>query len=225
MNRKTFNHISVDDWLIPEMRRIDGEPFRLYETPEGKLYPSVTSVLGDKENDGLAEWRARVGEREANKVMVQATTRGTLLHEDMEKYLRNEQFKPKDPLQMDLFLQLRRLADAHIDDIMLQEVSLYSDFLEMAGTLDLLACWDGVIAIIDFKSSNREKSRDWIHGYFMQCAAYAIMVEERFFKPVSRLVVIVACETGLPQVFIERRDDWTKALIETRKKFKEKNGI
>ncbi len=41
---------------------------RKYVAPDGKDYPSVTTVLKHLSEDAIRAWRARVGEKEANKV-------------------------------------------------------------------------------------------------------------------------------------------------------------
>ena len=52
---------------------------RVYLTPSGKKYPSVTTVIGSnkKKMKAIMQWRRRVGEAEANRVTSQATARGT----------------------------------------------------------------------------------------------------------------------------------------------------
>ena len=63
---------------------------RLYKTPTGKKYPSVTTVLSSYGKKELFEWRERVGAEEANKIAGRASRRGTALHTVCEKYLLNE---------------------------------------------------------------------------------------------------------------------------------------
>jgi hypothetical protein len=81
--------------------------------------------------------------------------------------------------------------------------------------VDLVAEFDKKPSIIDFKTSKRVKTEKDIHTYFMQEAAYAIMVEERTGLPITRLVTIMAIDFSEPLVFIQKRDDWTKPLLET----------
>ena len=64
---------------------------RKYITPDGEAYPSITTVLGVLSADSIAAWRARVGDEEANKISHKATTRGTAVHDLVEKYLDNEE--------------------------------------------------------------------------------------------------------------------------------------
>ena len=61
---------------------------RVYTTPAGKKYPSITTVLGKyADKSGLDAWKARVGEAEAAKILRQAGRRGTIVHEAMENYI------------------------------------------------------------------------------------------------------------------------------------------
>jgi hypothetical protein len=48
----------------------------------------------------------------------------------------------------------------------------------------------------------------------MQCAAYAIMWEERTGMPITQLVILIAVDDEKPQVFIEHRDNWVKPLLD-----------
>ena len=41
---------------------------RFYETPDGNLYPSITTVLSTRNKKGLFEWRKKVGDEVANYV-------------------------------------------------------------------------------------------------------------------------------------------------------------
>ena len=63
---------------------------RLYVTPEGNKYPSITTILSVRNKSGLVEWRKRVGDKVANHVMHKAAARGTSVHHMCEDYLNNE---------------------------------------------------------------------------------------------------------------------------------------
>ena len=51
-----------------ELNTINENGKRLYVTPDGEKYPSVTTVLSIRNKQGLHEWRKRVGEDVANYV-------------------------------------------------------------------------------------------------------------------------------------------------------------
>ena len=42
--------------------------------------PSITTVLSARGNEGIARWRASVGEQVANTIMRNAANRGTAVH-------------------------------------------------------------------------------------------------------------------------------------------------
>ena len=147
-------------------------------------------------------WRKRVGEEEANKISKRASTRGNKTHKLAEEYLSNKDISKykDDVLSMGLFHQIKPYLDS-INNIHALEAPLYSKLLRLAGRVDCIAEYNGELAIIDFKTSTKYKREDWIHDYFAQETAYAIMFQELTGLMVKKLVTIIACETGEPQVF------------------------
>lgn len=211
-----FHHLQHD---IAKLVRVDSPEGRRYTTPEGKSYPSVTAVTGLHGKQAILEWRKRVGEEEANRVSARASRRGTSIHSLCEDYLRNKEVSP-DMFDLETFSSIKPELNK-INNIHCLETQLYSDFLEVAGTVDCVAEYDGRISIIDFKTSARQKSRDDIHGYFMQTAAYAVMFEERTSIPVSRLVILMTVDGQKnASVFTEKRDDWIDRFMELRKEYR-----
>jgi genome maintenance exonuclease 1 len=194
---------------------------RVYVNTSGIAYPSATTVLSVLSRDSIAAWRKRVGEEEANKISNKASTRGTKIHTLTETYLKNENVNDKidevkaSMLDVEMFNKFKPILDP-ISNIHCQELALYSDHLRMAGRVDCIAEYNGKRAVIDFKTSNKSKSKSYIESYFMQTAAYAIMYEERTGIPVPWLVILIAVEDDVPQVFIEKRDDWVKKLLRAR---------
>lgn len=226
MMRKTFTHEPVDlgySDLITESTE-DG---RKYVTPTGVKYPSITTVLGHFTKQGIIEWRKRVGEQEANRISAQATSRGTSLHKVCERYIDNEEdyFKDSMPNVRGMFNSIKPILDERIGLVYMQEVPLYSDHLRLAGRVDLIAKFDGVTSIIDFKTSSRRKEANQITDYFEQEAAYAIMFEERVNIPVVNLVTIMAVDNGEPLVFKEHRDNYAPSLINKIRSFEKEKGI
>lgn len=204
------------------LKRIDSPTGRVYETPTGKRYPSVTSVLGMMDKSSLFEWRKRVGEEEANRVAARAASRGTAIHSLCEDYLYGKNPTPS-MFDAQVFNSLKPHLD-NIDNIHALESKLYSDYLQVAGTVDCVAEFDGRLSVIDFKTSRRLKSRDDIHGYFIQTAAYAVAFEERTGIPVSRLVIIMGVDDEQPLIFKEKRDDWIHQFIELREVYSKLKG-
>jgi genome maintenance exonuclease 1 len=212
-----FNHVEVKE--IPDLESVTLENgTRYYMTPTGKKYPSVTTILSSLSKDGIVAWRKAVGEEEANKITKRATNRGTRYHKICENYLNNEELGIRTIFEQQLFESTLSLLDK-IDNIHFQEQKLYSDHLRLAGTVDCIAEFEGRLSVIDFKTSTREKFRDDIHSYFIQCAAYAIMYEERTGIPIDKLVIIMAVEDDKPLLFVEKRNTWVKDLLECRQNY------
>ena len=106
-----------------------------------------------------------------------------------------------------------------------QELPLYSKFLGVAGRVDLVSEWDGKLSVIDFKTSNKLKKREWIDSYFYQCTAYCIMFEEVTGIPVDRFVVLIAVDGDEPQTFYGKRDDNIAGLINAIKGFYDEENL
>ena len=216
---KTFIHHE-----LPKLEREtnpDGK--RVYKTPSGKAYPSVTTVTGLYTAKGIAEWRARVGAPEADRISSRASARGTRIHQYCEDYLRGNIFEA-DMFDREMFNSIKFLLD-DIDNIHCLEDPLYSDHLQVAGTVDCVAEFQGKLSVIDFKTASKPKDREDIYNYFMQTAAYSVAFEERTGIPIGRLVIIMAVENDDPRWFIEKRDNWIGPFRKLRLDYKNKYNL
>ncbi len=186
---------------------------RFYTSPTGNSYPSITTVLGELSRDSIADWRARVGVEEANKISERASRRGTAVHDILEKYVNNKVI-PDDTLPhiKNSYLKLKPILDKRLTKVYGQEIPLYSDMIELAGRVDLVGVWDGVPSIIDYKTSSKLKKKEWCEGYFMQCAFYAIAWEERTGMATPNIVIVMDVDNHDPVVFVEHRDNWIDKL-------------
>jgi genome maintenance exonuclease 1 len=221
-----FKHVGCDIDYDLETETINGK--RFYKTPEGLLYPSVTTITSQHGKDKIIEWRKRVGEEEANRISTRASNRGTKVHKICENYLNNEEDYARTnpahihktmPDTIAMFKSLQPLLDEHVNNIHALEIPLYSHHLKVAGRVDCIAEYDGKLSIIDFKTSGKLKEESWIKGYFMQCSAYAVMYEERTGIPVSQIVIMIAVDSEYPQVFIKKRNDYIKDFISYREAY------
>ena len=199
---KLFNHVGEIEPIEMSAEMVDGK--RMYLTPEGFKFPSVTTVISNNKEKmaGIARWRARVGEKAANAKSARATGRGTKYHSIAEDYFNNNlnlKKYSKFPLPVLMFHHSRSVLD-RINNIYLQEAALYSRHLELAGRVDCIAEFDGVLSIIDFKTAEEPKREKYLYDYFVQETAYACMLQENYGLSVKQLVTIVACENGETQV-------------------------
>ena len=213
---KTFTHKQMDPLPTLTRKNVDGK--RIYETETGARYPSITTVLSVRGKKAIYEWRQRVGSQVADAISLKATTRGTKVHSLCETYLNNEPLPELNFIEEETWSRFRPVLD-RIDNIHCMESFLYSHHLGIAGQVDCIAEFDGKLAIIDFKTSKRLKSKDDIPGYFAQCAAYAIMYEERTGIPINKIVVLMSVDDEDPLVFVEKRDNYVKYLLETKRMY------
>lgn len=216
---RPFKHIGHPEMKMAVQISVDGVGPRRYQTPDGNIYPSITTCLGILQEEFLAKWRKRVGEQEANRIGRVARERGDVIHWMFEKYLQNmpanEIIAGQNVNNVMLFHQLRPLVD-RIDIIHAQETPLYSDFFRLAGRCDTIGEYDGVLSIIDFKGSNKQKEDDKIEHYFMQTSFYAYAYYERTGIKIPQVVILMADELGGRQVYKKCPKDYWKPLMAVR---------
>lgn len=188
---------------------------RYYVSPGGKKLASVTTVIGAKKKAIINEWRNRVGHEEVNRISNAASKRGTRLHMLVEKHLMNEKVTllSEMPDSAAMYASLKDQLK-HINNIHYQEQSLWSEKIGMAGTVDCIAEWKGVLSVIDFKTSSKIKKEEDIQDYFAQCTAYSLMYEELIGVPVNQIVILMAVEAEKPLVFVQKTQDHIGNLAE-----------
>ncbi len=228
MTKVEFNHVPVK---LPELLTEQIRKSRYYVTPEGKRYPSITTVLSSRGKEGLSAWRKKVGDDVANYVSGKAAARGTKVHHMCEDYLNNMSTKfpskwekhKKDFLPYCLFTQLREKVFPNIDNIYAQEAGLYSDKYKVAGRVDCVSEYNGVPSVIDFKTSTKERKDDWNENYYIQGSAYAEMFQERTGIVIAKVVILVVTEDGTVQEFVKNKYDYLDALTETVTEWRNQN--
>lgn len=209
--RKFFNHKPL---VLPELMAVTEEGVgRIYLTPSGEKYPSVTTVLGLLSKDSIAEWRKRVGDEEANRISKKATSLGTAIHKIVEDYLNNKEdyIEKYGPFEKMVFSSFQECLNK-IDNILCQESTLYSDVLKVAGRVDCIAEYDGQLSIIDFKTANKAKEEEHILGYFMQLTMYSLMLEEMTGICIPNIVILMVTTSAEVLVFKKKRTDYYKQV-------------
>jgi len=213
---------------LPKLTRKNTTKGRMYSTPTGNAYPSITTVLGvTDDKKWLFEWRKRVGAAEANRITAQSARRGTAVHKLAENYLDNvEDWKGKEqPANLHMFKPLRKVLDEKVNNVWFQECFLFSDKLKTAGQVDCIAEYDGVLSIIDFKTARRLKSEEDILNYFIQVTFYAAAFYEMTGVAIKQGVILIAVENENPQVFTFDVFEYMPHFMAVRKKFKEIKGV
>ena len=204
------------------LKRVESNGSRLYETPAGKV-ASVTTILdGTKDKTFLLEWRKRVGDAEANRISKEAAGLGTLMHTHLENYVIG---KPRPTGNNTVQVMATAMADTmiaeafkNVDEVWGIEASLYYPGL-YAGTSDMIGVWQGKPAIIDHKTTNKPKKKEWIEDYFLQCCAYALAHNEVHGTDIKTCAInIIDREAKLQSFVIEGNEfdhycvEWTKRV-------------
>ena len=214
---RTFNHVKLPQ-LDFDLKVETTDSGRLYATPTGEKYKSITTVLSNHNKQAIMEWRERVGAEEANKISTKAATRGTKVHKICEDYINNEIPELKMQMMMpdlkEMFFKIKPIIDEKLGDVYSQEQALYSHKLKIAGRVDLIGMWDGKLSVIDFKTSAKQKEESYIQNYFMQCTAYALMFSELTGMWIDDIVVLIATGEGEAQLFERQIHDYRKPLME-----------
>ena len=202
---------------FPELEVHNIKGLRFYETPTGEKYPSITTVLGKQpgKQKGLQEWRERVGVAQAQIISGKAARRGSVFHNIVENYLLDKDisdFKQQNFMAWCMFGEMKSHLDEKINQVVLQEQTMFSPKFKVAGRGDLIGVYKNKLSVVDFKTTTRTKKEEWIGDYFIQCAAYASMFEEHTGEPVEDVVIMMVAEDGEVQLFEKKTADYLPKL-------------
>lgn len=217
-----FEH-SFIDFPNLETKVIDGK--RHYITPNGAVYPSITTILSATESEGLIQWKQNVGEEEASRISKIMARRGQNLHDICERYLRNHKSPAQGhmPDAIAIFTLIRKSID-RMGKIYAIEQEMYSDKHGIAGRCDVIADYKNNLSIVDFKTSNSdtEYTPEKIQKYFVQCKAYAEMFYERTgMKPKFGVLIVGSLDYGL-KTYIDDLSKYSNDLKVAITAYKEK---
>ena len=185
--------------------------------------PSVTTILKATESEEkkakLAEWKERVGFKQAEIIKQEASSRGSSMHDYLEKFLLGK-------LNMDLLgdnTREKMMADQIIEnglrnkleEIWGCETTLYYPG-KYAGAADCIGVYENKETIIDFKQSNKPKKDEWIEDYYLQCAAYGLAHNTVYGSNISQAVILLCTKDNMFQRFIidgEKFNDYQKKFL------------
>lgn len=209
----------------PAIQTVELKGKRFYQINDETFYPSITTVLGGtlapEKTAALEGWRKWLGTDKAKAETQRAADRGTQVHLMIEQFLKKEPINCPNATLVDtqMFNSLKLKLKA-INKIYGQEVALYSDMLGVAGRCDFIGEYENVPVIADWKTSTNIKGLDRVQDYFIQGAFYAIAHNEMFGTNIENIVIFVAVEKGLPQVFKRKiTTDLVDELMERTEKF------
>ena len=184
--------------------RIEDQGTRLYDV-NGSRLPSVTTILGaTKDQQFLKEWKAKVGEKEADRIKNVSSSRGTAMHKFLEHYITGVGYDDLTELGQAAKAMAKKVIDiglAPVEEYYGSEVTLYYPGL-YAGSTDLVCVHNGKDSIVDFKQSNRPKKEEWIEDYKLQIAAYAMAHDYVHESSIEQGVIMVCTPDLYYQEFV-----------------------
>lgn len=194
---KYFIHETSPTIIRPFVKMLERTDAHYYETESGKIYPSISTILKLLTKTGIDAWRNRVGHAVADRISNESIQVGNTLHKMIETYLNNKPLPTVEEFKyvfspIVLFETVKPILDQNIDNIHALEMKIYSDELELAGTVDCVAKFNGELSVIDFKNSRKKKTRSQINNYELQTLAYSIMWKQCMGMDIKQGVIIIA---------------------------------
>jgi genome maintenance exonuclease 1 len=209
--------ITYRPFVFEEIMTESRQGKRFYLTQDG-AFPSVTTVLSHAgDNDSLEAWKKRVGEKEANRISSIAKRRGTAVHSLLEDYIHGKPVNPSAmPANIATFKQMKKKLDIHLTECNGIETPLYSKQIQVAGRCDAIGVWDGKLSIIDYKTSVKEKRKEYIESYFLQTSLYAFMLKEmKNLDTLPDIAILIGCdEAPEAQVFTDQASNYIERALD-----------
>jgi genome maintenance exonuclease 1 len=194
--------LNLSKFEYNDLKNIDRTSGRVYVDPDGNELPSVTTILSaTTDKSFLIDWRKRIGDKEADRQVKIASDVGTLMHESVERHILGvDREKGKNYIHRLAHSMADRIIEnglSNVNEIWGVEVALYYPGL-YAGKSDLVGVYDGLPSIMDHKNAKTVKKEEYVEGYYIQGAAYA-MAHNHLYETNIRQVVL----------FMAGRDDQT----------------
>ena len=166
---------------------------RVYEINSYRL-PSVTTILGATKNQQfLKEWKAKVGEAEAERIKNVSSARGTSMHKYLESFITDVGYDDLTELGQAAKPMAEKIMEvglAPVSEYFGSEVTLHYPGL-YAGQTDLVCLHNDLETVVDFKQANRPKKKEWIEDYYLQIAAYAMAHDYVYGSQIKKGVIMV----------------------------------
>ena len=191
--------------------------------------PSVTTILKATESDEkkakLAEWKNRVGHKQADIISREATSRGSSMHNYLEKFLLGKLNlnllgdNTREKMMADQIIE-NGLRDK-LNEIWGCEATLYYPG-KYAGAADCIGIYENKETIIDFKQSNKPKKEEWIDDYYLQCAAYSLAHNKVYGSSITQVAILLCTKDNIFQRFIvegERLVDYQNQFLKKVEQF------
>lgn len=187
-----------------------------YFLNKGQKFASVTTILkvvakykgltfsGWKSQRRLSNWKLRIGEETADQIRFDACTRGIEFHERIANYLlggKGTQW-PQELLPFAYSIKPALLQVNPERDVKLVEGMVLHPKLHYAGKVDAIVKWRGTWSLIEWKTANIPKKREWIRSYLLQSAAYIAAANKTYNLALKQSLIVIAIPGREAQVFL-----------------------
>jgi genome maintenance exonuclease 1 len=197
---------------------------RLYQTPDGRKVPSVTTILGatqpEEKKQSLQNWRNSVGADRAQAITTEAANRGTRMHKYLEDYIRNGVISERgsNPYSWASHKMAQTVIEdglKNVSEIWGVEIPLYFPKF-YAGTTDGCGIHMGEESILDYKQTNKEKKREYIEDYFLQLVAYSEAHNEVYGTKIRKGVILMCVKPDIDPMTMEpmNRPQYQEFILE-----------
>lgn len=173
-------------------------PHTAYKNKNGKRVPSVTTIISNNLGYNkriLLAWQAREfrAGRDPDEQTERACSVGTLVHEMIEAHIygQDEYTPPEGTSETDVLAAIEGLQ-AYIKweeennvEYLESEIGMVSETWQYGGTADAIALVNGVVTLIDFKTS-----RSVYAEHIVQLGAYMSGIEETTDYKIEQCMVI-----------------------------------
>lgn len=231
-----------------DVKRITTDLGRSYDIPDLglKSWPSVTGVYSsvhpfdptlwiNKLQRDNPTWSADDIEEEMERVRITAATRGSMMHEAIETYLKdriNFNILQCELLGRPYFKNIYDYLRYEIDEVVAIEPLAYIDVSKefgindagCMGYIDLIGTHNGKNIIYDWKTSDKPKQAQYIDSYLIQVSAYAAMTYYTYGIKIDEARIVIAIKgKDKPQVFTLDRDEikvYLNKFLNNLKKYK-----
>ena len=209
-----------------DITQLNTDHGRFYKTPQGKVYPSSTTIVHLLNKKAIEQWEASIGKQQAEQIKQKAAENGSRWHKLMEDTL---EYGKQTLSYVDKFYRayakIYKEIFPRIGHVYAVERRMYSDELEVAGTADLIAEYDGVCSIVDWKTTSRYKSANDVTSYWCQLASYVVMAKERLDLDVKQIVLVFNDnDVSIYTLKDSRVDMWIENFKKLRLKYKQLYG-
>lgn len=179
---------------------------RTYDVEDQISLASVTTILGEtKDKSFLKEWKERVGEEKAKKIVSDAAKRGTAMHNIIEGWVSGQQHLDLTPIGQNAHSMAQTIIknglEGRLEGYYGIEALMYYPGL-YAGSADLVGHHEGEVAIIDFKQTNKPKQESWIEDYFLQLSAYAMAHDYVHGSEIDKAIIMMCSVDNYYQEWI-----------------------